>query len=211
MEPDAGDERERHEGHRGEEEEPASKRNGRHDRVAVRGPSGGADGGNPSDHRAHYGMLTVPPQPSMGAASQPLAEDALRMASYAYATAGGDPLASGVTPARSIDFAFLDQVLVSYQFVSSFKADHTDFDENKVATIKKGVTTRDEVVALLGPPTGMQIYPMVAGKDDTGLGWSYAQVRGSAFSLKVYQKTVVVSVNPAGVVTDVQLTASGER
>jgi hypothetical protein len=189
-------------------------------------------------------MLTVPPQPSMGAASQPLADEAsmrrvlgkttyaeingrfgspyrestviknektLRMASYAYATAGGDPLATGVTPARSIDFACLDQVLVSYQFVSSFKADHTDFDENKVPTIKKGVTTRDEVVALLGPPTGMQIYPMVAGKDDTGLGWSYGQVRGSAFSLKVYQKAVVVSVDPAGVVTDVQLTASGER
>ena len=53
---------------------------------------------------------------------------------------GSDPLASGVTPARSIDFAFLDQVLVSYQFVSSFKG---------------SVTTRDEVVALLGPPTGM--------------------------------------------------------
>lgn len=67
------------------------------------------------------------------------------------------------------------------------------------------------MVALFGPPTGMQIYPMVAGKDDTGLGWTYAQVRGSAFSLKVYQKAVVVSVNPAGVVTDVQLTASGER
>ena len=46
-------------------------------------------------------------------------EKTLRMASYAYATAGGDPLASGVTPARSVDFAFLDQVLVSYQFVSS--------------------------------------------------------------------------------------------
>ena len=43
-------------------------------------------------------------------------EKTLRMASYAYAAAGGDPLASGVTPARSI------------------KANHTDFDENKVPT-----------------------------------------------------------------------------
>ena len=118
---------------------------------------------------------------------------------------------SGVTPARSIDFAFLDQVLVSYQFTSSFKADHTDFDENKVPSIKKGVTARDEVIALLGPPTGMQIYPMVPGKDDTGLGWSYSQVRGSALSLKIYQKALVVSVALAGVVTDVQLTVSGER
>jgi hypothetical protein len=57
----------------------------------------------------------------------------------------------------------------------------------------------------------MQIYPMVPGKDDTGLGWSYSQVRGSALSLKIYQKVLVVSVAPAGVVTDVQLTVSGER
>jgi hypothetical protein len=52
---------------------------------------------------------------------------------------------------------------------------------------------------------------MVPGKDDTGLGWSYSQVRGSALSLKIYQKALVVSVAPAGVVTDVQLTVSGER
>lgn len=135
-------------------------------------------------------------------------EKTLRMASYAYATSGGEPLVGGVTPARGIDFAFLDQVLVSYQFVSSFKADHTDFDENKVPSIKKGVTTRDEVIAMLGPPGGMQIYPMVAGQDDTGLGWSYAQVRGL---MKIYQKVLVVTVNPGGVVTDVQMTVSGER
>jgi hypothetical protein len=131
MEPDAGDERERHEGHRGEEEEPASKRNGRHDRVAVRRPSGGAEGGNPSDHPAHYGIrcrhsprwvrrvnrsrrtppgrdFTRPTPESLvlgkttyaeinGRFGSPYRESTviknektLRMASYAYATAGGD-------------------------------------------------------------------------------------------------------------------------
>ena len=137
-------------------------------------------------------------------------EKTLRVASYVYAASAGESLVGGVTPARGIDFAFLDQVLVSYQFVSSFKADHTDFDETKVPSIKKGVTTRDEVIALLGPPTGMQIYPMIAGKDDTGLGWSYSQVRGG-FSIKIHHKALVVSVNPAGVVTDVQMTTTGER
>lgn len=51
---------------------------------------------------------------------------------------------------------------------------------------------------------------MIAGKDDTGLGWSYNQVRGG-FAIKIHQKALVVSVNPAGVVTDVQMTMSGER
>jgi hypothetical protein len=137
-------------------------------------------------------------------------EKTLRVASYAYAASAGESLVGGVTPARGIDFAFLDLVLVSHQFVSSFKADHTDFDETKVPSIKKGVTTRDEVIALLGAPTGMQIYPMIAGKDDTGLGWSYSQVRGG-LAIKIHRKALVVSVNPAGVVSDVQMTVSGER
>ena len=115
-------------------------------------------------------------------------EKTIRMASYAYAASAGEPLVGGVTPARGIDFGFVDQV----------------------PSIKKGVTTRDEVIALLGPPTGVQTYPMIAGKEDTGLGWMYTQVKGG-FGIKIHQKTVVISVNPAGVVTDVQLTVSGER
>jgi hypothetical protein len=86
-------------------------------------------------------------------------EHTLRSAGYAYAAAGGDPLTSGVTPARAIEFSFLDQVLVSYQFLSLFKADHMDFDETKVSAIKKGQTRREELVMLPGPPTGMAIYP----------------------------------------------------
>jgi len=33
----------------------------------------------------------------------------------------------------------------------------------------------------------------------------------SSFAIKIHQKALVVSVNPAGVVTDVQMTMSGER
>ena len=45
-----------------------------------------------------------------------------------------------VTPARAVTFFFLDDVLVGYEFVSSFKEDHTDFDDTKVSDIKQGVT-----------------------------------------------------------------------
>jgi hypothetical protein len=138
-------------------------------------------------------------------------EKTVRAVSYAYSTAGGEPFASGVTPARGVDFYFLDQVLVGHQFVSSFKADHTEFDESKAPGIKKGATTRADVVTLFGPPTGMHIHPLIAGKDDSGLVWTYVQVRMSSLSPKIYQKQLIVSVNPAGAVTDVQLTVSGER
>ena len=38
--------------------------------------SGRAGVGNSSGHPAHYGMLALPPQPTMGAANRPLTEDA---------------------------------------------------------------------------------------------------------------------------------------
>jgi hypothetical protein len=55
------------------------------------------------------------------------------------------------------------------------------------------------------------VYPLIAGRDDTALVWSFVQVRAAGFSVKVYQKKLVVSMSPAGIVTDVQLTVSGER
>lgn len=135
----------------------------------------------------------------------------VRTAAYVYSTVGGEPVATGVTPARGIDFFFLDEVLVGHQFASSFKIDHTDFDDQKAPGIKKGESTHGDVVSLLGAPSGVQIYPLVAGKDDTALVWTYVQVRTAGLSLKIYQKQLIVSVDPAGVVTDVQLTVSGER
>lgn len=138
-------------------------------------------------------------------------EKTIGQASYAYASTGGQAIASGVTPGRGIDFFFVDQVLVGHEFVSSFAADNTDFDETRAASIKKGETTRAEIERLFGPPHGLHVYPLIAGRDDTALVWSFVQVRAAGFSVKVYQKKLVVSMSPAGIVTDVQLTVSGER
>ncbi len=135
----------------------------------------------------------------------------VRQATYAYAATGGEPLVSGVTSARAMTYSFLDQVLVGHEFTSSFKSDHTDFDATRIPQIKKGETTRAQVIALLGPPTGSWIYPMVKNKDDQGLVWIYGQTRASGFSISVHQKLLVLTVSPAGTVTEVEFTASGER
>src|SRR5262249_6758241 len=62
----------------------------------------------------------------------------LKTLTYSYASAGGTPLVDGVTPARTIGFLFRGSLLVGYQFVSSFRDDHTDFDESRVKDIRKG-------------------------------------------------------------------------
>lgn len=131
--------------------------------------------------------------------------------SYAYATSSGESLVDGVTPARAAGFFFLDDVLVGQDFISSFKEDSTDFDESRVSSILKDKTTKEEVITLLGKPSGNYIYPLVVNKEDAGLVYQYTQTKGSVFNTKVYQKLLVISINKGGIVTSVHFTSSGEK
>src|SRR5262249_14804436 len=128
----------------------------------------------------------------------------LKTLTYSYASAGGTPLVDGVTPARTIGFLFRGSLLVGYQFVSSFRDDHTDFDESRVKDIRKGETTEAQVQAMLGRPAGFVRYPIVKEETHRSLVYMYTQVKGSAFNLKVHIERLVVDLAPNGVVADVQ-------
>jgi len=119
-------------------------------------------------------------------------------------------VAKKVTPARALSFYFLDGKLVGYEFVSSFKEDHTDFDDAQVAKIKEGETTIEGVEELLGRVCGQHVYPLVSGDAKLALAYSYTQVKGT-FRLKVFTKTLLVKADSNGVVMEVSLQASGER
>jgi outer membrane protein assembly factor BamE (lipoprotein component of BamABCDE complex) len=135
----------------------------------------------------------------------------MQFASYAYAHAGGEALYGGVTAARSQGFYFLDGVLVGTEFSSSFKSDGTDFDETRLAQLEKGKSTRADVIRLLGPAGGNYIAPLTNGPADGALVYIYSQTKGSAFNLRFYQKTLVVSHDESGVITDIQFTAQGSK
>jgi hypothetical protein len=62
-------------------------------------------------------------------------------------------------PVREMAFAFHLGRLVGHEYSSSFPADQTTFDEAAAKRIKRGETTRAEVLALVGKPTGEFIYP----------------------------------------------------
>ena len=144
-------------------------------------------------------------------------EQMIKTISYAYATKLGEAAAvSGVTPARSLGFYFVDLVLVGHEFTSSFERDHTNFDEPKITQIKKGETTHAQVIALMGQPTGNFIFPLVQRKDEKGLVYLYVQTRVEQApfvptKIRQYRKVLVVSVGEDGVVTDVTFNASGEK
>ncbi len=131
--------------------------------------------------------------------------------SYAFASATAGSGFGGVTPARAMGYYFVSGVLVGYEFTSSYPEDRTDFDETKVPRITKGQTTRAQVEELLGHPGGMYTYPLITTRGDTALVYLYTHTRAAPFSVNLYQKKLVVSLDPEGRVSDVAFSTSGER
>ncbi len=136
-------------------------------------------------------------------------EQKVQMAQYAYAVSGGTGHRPGVIPARSMTFSTFQDVLVGEEFIGSFAEDATDFDDSKVSAIQKGKTTRDQVTALLGKPSGQALYPLIKLKTGNAAIYHYVQVSGTVFSLKQYQKLLIVTFDENNIVNDVEYVSNG--
>ena len=128
--------------------------------------------------------------------------------SYAYASFGGKSHKGG-TPARAMGFHFFNDTLVGYEFISSFAEDNTDFNEMKLNQITEGKTTLDEVIRLLGKPSGYYIYPLIESSSEEAVAYAYSQTKGSVFNMKIFRKTLVITYGSDRVVTKVEYTSSG--
>jgi len=135
----------------------------------------------------------------------------LKTLSYAFATTTGAPVRDGVVPTRGQGFYFLDDKLAGYDFASSWRDDQTNFDGAKVPEIKKGVSTRDEVLRLIGRPGGKYAYPLIPDQTRQADVYLYAETRGGPFNVKFYQKHLVVTYDERGVVTNVDYQEVGQK
>ena len=131
--------------------------------------------------------------------------------SYAYSSTGGDAAYKDVIAGRSQGFYFNNNKLVGHEFTSTWALDSTDFDESKIGNIKKGTTTVQQVVELLGKPGGEYVYPLVTNETEKAKVYLYQQTKGSVFNLKFYQEMLVVSYDENGIVTDVKYIESGNK
>jgi len=131
---------------------------------------------------------------------------------YSYANANGQPLEEGVTPYRGMTYFFYNDRLVGEQFISSFKSDNSNFDDSLIDRIKKGQTTRAEVIQLFGPPSASFIAPMVKETSGDAIGYSYQAIRGGILAgLKMHLKALRISFDDKGVVVDVDYTTQGAQ
>lgn len=131
----------------------------------------------------------------------------VKTASYAYASMGGTPLNQGVTAARAVGFYFHNDVLVGYEFVSSWAEDHTNFDESRIKDIVKGKTTRAEVIQVMGKPGGYHTFPLIKAPTGEAAVYLYMEVKG----FTPYRKELRVTFDDAGVVSDVEFASAGRK
>jgi hypothetical protein len=133
-------------------------------------------------------------------------EKMIKDVTYAYSSVGGTPVYEYVTPARAMAFHFFNDILVGYEFTSSFKEDHSDFDELKLDQIKKGESTKSQVISLIGEPTGEYVFPMIKIKEAKAVVYMYSHFK----KYKIYQKNLIITIKN-DIVVDVEFTTSGEK
>ena len=138
-------------------------------------------------------------------------EQKLKTATFVYAEGAGTGRYPGVVPARAMVFSTFNDVVVGQDFVSSFPQDATEFDDSKVPSIVKGKSSRKDVLALLGKPSGEAVYPAIKQKTDTAMLYSYSHARGNAFNMKFYSKSLTVSFGSNDIVSDVEFASAGEK
>lgn len=135
----------------------------------------------------------------------------IKSITYFLGTSGDgsdDPEAAGAS--RSQAFYFFDNKLVGYEFASSWKEDSTNFDSRKVVKIKKGESTKEDIVRLFGKPGGEYIYPIIPNRDEEALNYFYNIIKKSgSLEFKPYRKLLVITFNKEGIVTNVEYVESG--
>lgn len=130
---------------------------------------------------------------------------ATKTVAYAYASFGAQPKTAGVTPVHALSLVFHEGRLVSKLYMSNLKDDATDFDHTKVPQIQAGKTTAAQVQALLGPAPGGAIHPVAKNPAGRALLYQYQEMRGFTPSTK----TLIVELDPQGVVADVNYQNQG--
>lgn len=125
---------------------------------------------------------------------------------YANAQAGDpDPDAMG---ARSQVFYFLNGVLVGMDYASSFEVDATKFNPDRIAQIKKGQSTKSDVIRLLGPGDGLYAPPLIPASAYRGLVYIYTPTSDIQHASS---RKLVIIYDRKGVVTDLKYSEQGQN
>ena len=125
---------------------------------------------------------------------------------YFYSWRVEEAVRPGVDPSRSFHAWFWNDRLVAFTGTSSFKEDATTFDEKKAEAIKPWSSLRADVEQLLGPPSGIAVYPATPVEDQEVL--IYRDFQWDRSAAQYESKALYVIVNALGIVEDVRFSGS---
>lgn len=94
-----------------------------------------------------------------------------------------------------------NDALVSYDYSSDFAKDSTDFDSVATKTLAIGQTTKQQLIDVLGPPTGRAVYPAILRQDDEKWYYFFLGIKDG----KTYKKLLEVLFGPDDVVADFRM------
>jgi hypothetical protein len=127
--------------------------------------------------------------------------------SYSHVDPAAGAVAPGVPAVKAMALYFARGMLVGYEFLSTFRADSSDFDDTRISDIQRGVTTEAQVRELVGRPGGMYIYPLTGRPGERALVFLYGEKRGQA---PLAQKQLIVTLDASGIVREVQFEKTGD-
>ena len=132
----------------------------------------------------------------------------LKTITYSYAVAV--PFTTKLS-SKAMVFVFDNNVLVSYDYASSFEDDKelANYDDEKVKKITNG-DKKDKVISILGRPGGEAIYPVVATKGNSIFIYSFIDTYRIPFvpTARVSRKTLTISFDSNGSVVEITSTES---
>lgn len=108
-----------------------------------------------------------------------------------------------IIPQRTLTYTLFNDTMVGEEFNSTMDGEKTEFDTSKANTIQKGKSTKDDVIALLGKPSGEVIYPVIKEKNSRGLVYAYSYARFAGILTSYNNYLLVVTVDDKNIVTDV--------
>ncbi|PWF41231.1 outer membrane protein assembly factor BamE [Massilia glaciei] len=126
----------------------------------------------------------------------------IEYANYYYSDKAPKAAEENMRAARVLSVHFAGPMLVHYRLSSTFAGESTDFDENKVGKISKGMSEA-EVVAVMGTPSGRSIHPYTSDVDGTGI--SYYRVSMNNVTNKFHTKIFTVYFDAKKKVSDFDL------
>lgn len=130
---------------------------------------------------------------------------------YSYAMGEEDPHVAGTDPIRVLHLHFHGGVLVGYNFYSSFKSDHTDFDETQVKRLNEGDNC-DRVVEIFGAAPSKYVYPMTEKEGVKAYSYNYIEPTVTGYHEADWRmKRLSVACDESNTIITVTYTESDER